>query len=198
MEAKQLFSIFVLIFIVLSSVERLWWTFLKEKQKEIGEVKVKWTLTLMMISHSILIVGAFIEYFVSGRKIIFLITTLGLCVFIVAFWLRRLSAKTLGKFQSLQVEIRNTHLLIKNGPYRYVRHPWYLSIILEALSIPLILNTYYSLLYVVFVYIPILLARAYLEEKALIKRFGDEYIQYKRQVWAFLPFKKAITRGKSI
>jgi len=190
MESKQLFSIFVLIFIVLSSVERLWWTFLKEKEQEKGEVKAKWTLNLLNISHAIIIVGSILEYLVSGRKIIFFITILGLGMFIVAFWLRRLSARTLGKFQSLQIEIRESHLFINNGPYRYIRHPWYLSIILEVLSITLILNAYYSLLYVFIVHIPIILVRVYFEEKALSEIFPDEYTKYKKEVWAFLPFKR--------
>jgi protein-S-isoprenylcysteine O-methyltransferase Ste14 len=193
-EAKQVFSIFVLIFIVLSSVERLWWTFFKEKEKEKGVVKAKWTLNLLNISHTIIIVGSILEYFVSGRKIIFSITILGLCMFVVSFWLRRLSARTLGKFQSLQIEIRKGHLFIKDGPYRYIRHPWYLSIILEVLSITLILNAYYILIYVVIVHIPIILVRVYFEEKALSEKFPDEYATYKKEVWAFFPFKREITK----
>jgi len=189
MEAKQMFSIFVFIFIVVTSAERLWWTYIRNSPKEKGEVQEKWTLHLMNISYSIIIVGSFIEYFSIGRTINFLISFLGLCIFIIAFWLRRLCSRTLGKFQSLQIEIRKTHQLIKNGPYRYIRHPWYLSIILEVLSITLILNAYYSLLYAFIVHIPILLVRVYFEEKALCGIFPDEYTKYKKEVGAFLPFK---------
>lgn len=190
MEVNQMFSILILIFVVLTIAERLWWTFFKNKEHETGEIKAKWTLNLLNISHAIIILGSILEYFLSGRKIIFFITILGLSMFIVAFWLRRLSASTLGKFQSLQIEIRETHLFINKGPYKYLRHPWYLSIILEVLSITLIFNAYYSLLYVVIVHIPIILVRVYFEEKALTEKFPDEYATYKKEVWAFLPFKK--------
>ena len=190
MEANQVFSIFVLSFIVLTIVERLWWTFFKEKEQEKGAVKAKWTLNLLNISHAIIILGSILEYFVIGRQISFFITILGLSMFIVAFWLRRLSARTLGKFQSLQIEIRDTHRFINEGPYKYIRHPWYLSIILEVLSITLIFNAYYSLLYVVLVHIPIIFVRVYFEEKALSEKFPDEYATYKKEVWAFFPLKK--------
>lgn len=189
MEPKQIFTIFVLIFIILTGIERLWWTFLKDREKEKGEVKAKWTLSVMTISHIIIMVGSILEYFVIERSLLFLVTLFGICMFIVAFWLRRLSAKTLGKYQSLQIEIRNTHRLIKEGPYKYMRHPWYLSIILEVLSITLTLNVYYSFLYVVLVHIPIVLVRVHFEEKAMIEIFGDEYIKYKKELWAFLPLK---------
>ena len=187
---RQIFTIFVLLFVITVSVERLWWTFLNDREKEKGKVKAKWSLSIMTIAHTVVIIGSIVEYFVIERDILFLVTLLGVCIFIVAFWLRRLSAKTLGKYQSLQIEIRNNHRLIKEGPYKYMRHPWYLSIILEVLSITLILNVYWSFLFVVLVYFPILLVRVHFEEKAMIEILGDEYIEYKKGLWAFFPFKR--------
>ncbi|KPJ57707.1 MAG: hypothetical protein AMJ42_04450 [Deltaproteobacteria bacterium DG_8] len=195
MEFKQIFTVFVLIFIILAGIERLWWTFLKGKEKEFGEIKAKWSLSVMTISHTLIIIGSIVEYLIIKREMIFLVTLLGIMIFVIAFWLRRLSAKTLGKYQSLHIEIRRTHQLIKNGPYRYMRHPWYLSIILEVLSITLILNAYYNFLYVVLVHIPIVLIRVHFEEKAMIEIFGDEYIEYKKQLWAFFPLKIKNKKG---
>jgi protein-S-isoprenylcysteine O-methyltransferase Ste14 len=196
MDQMQIYTIFVLIFIIALSIERLWWTFIKNRGKEIGEVKAKWSLSLMTLSHMVIIIGSLIEYFLIERSIIFVITILGLCIFIFAFWLRRLCAKTLGKYQSLHVEIRETHQLIKNGPYKYMRHPWYLSIILECLSIPLILNTYYIFLYAILIHIPVILVRIHFEEKAMIEKLGNEYLQYQKDIWALLPLKKSIIRFK--
>ena len=178
---RQIFTIFVLLFVITVSVERLWWTFLNDREKEKGKVKAKWSLSIMTIAHTVVIIGSIVEYFVIERDILFLVTLLGVCIFIVAFWLRRLSAKTLGKYQSLQIEIRNNHRLIKEGPYKYMRHPWYLSIILEILSITMILNVYYSFLFAVLVYIPVLLVRVHFEEKAMIEILGDEYREYKKE-----------------
>lgn len=196
MEQRQIFTIFTLIFIIALSIERLWWTFIKNKGKEIGEVKAKWSLILMTISHIIIILGSLIEFFLTEINIIVVITLLGLCMFIFSFWLRRLCARTLGKYQSLHVEIRETHQLIKDGPYKYMRHPWYLAIILECLSIPLIVGAYYIFLYVIFVHIPIILLRVHFEEKAMIEKFENEYLAYKKGVWALLPLKKSIVRFK--
>ena len=142
----------------------------------------------MNISYCVVITGVIVEYISTDKTINFLISFLGICLFFIAFWLRKLCSRTLGKFQSLQIEIRNEHPLIKKGPYKYIRHPWYLAIILELVSISLVCNAFYMLCYVFFIHIPVLLVRIYYEEKALIEKFGDSYIEYKREVKALFPF----------
>jgi protein-S-isoprenylcysteine O-methyltransferase Ste14 len=38
-------------------------------------------------------------------------------------------------------------------------------------------------------FMPFMLFRVYLEEKALIKWFGEEYLKYKKEVFGLLPIK---------
>lgn len=131
-----------------------------------------------------------VEYFVLQREINFTVTALGLFMFIASFVIRNQCSKTLGEFRTIHIEIREKHSLIKQGLYRYVRHPWYSAIMLEVLSLPLIPNAYYTFLVALLIYIPLLLVRVRIEEKALIEKFGKEYIEYKKEVAAFLPIKK--------
>ena len=55
-------------------------------------------------------------------------------VFILAIMLRNWAIKTLGECYSPHIKINMNHVLKKNGPYRFVRHPIYLSLIAELLG----------------------------------------------------------------
>lgn len=74
--------------------------------------------------------------------------------------------------------------LIKTGVYGIVRHPLYLSGIVLFISQPVITRnwlTVQALAVIYFIY------GAFIEEKRLIRRFGQEYIDYMKQVPRFLP-----------
>lgn len=190
MKTNQIFLYFFIIFFIFASTERLWRTFISYKQKTSGQIKAKWTSSALVITHFIIYMGMIVEYFVLQREINFTVTALGLFMFIASFVIRNQCSKTLGEFRTIHIEIREKHSLIKQGPYRYVRHPWYSAIMLEVLSLPLIPNAYYTFLVALLIYIPLLLVRVRIEEKALIEKFGKEYIEYKKEVAAFLPIKK--------
>ena len=79
--------------------------------------------------------------------------------------------------------------LITHGPFSYVRHPLYatLMITIPPLAIiwcsDLIFVVPWVLMLIIFHYV------VRLEERGLIKLFGDEYKKYQRHVPALLPFK---------
>jgi protein-S-isoprenylcysteine O-methyltransferase Ste14 len=51
-------------------------------------------------------------------------------------------------------------------------------VIIEALGIPAIFNSYYTLGFAALIYAPLIIVRAYLEERELIKIFGKDYVRY--------------------
>lgn len=185
----KLFTYFFLIFMLAMSIHRIWETFFREKGKK-GKIIKKWTLPVLSILHFIVGIGTFIEFLIIKREMNFTITTVGFIMFIIALLGRNWAIKTLGEYHSIHIEIREDHPLIKKGPYIFLRHPYYLSVILELLGIPLIANAFYSFIFSLLVYIPFLLLRVYFEEKAMIDKFNNEYIQYKKETWGFLPLKK--------
>jgi len=77
------------------------------------------------------------------------------------------------------------HKLIQNGPYRYVRHPMYLAVILAAIGVLLIFRAWAMVLFstlslgVIF--------RAEQEERLLAEEFGEAWDAYKREVNSWIP-----------
>ena len=83
------------------------------------------------------------------------------------------------------------HKLIRSGPYRYLRHPMYLAVILAALGALLIFRTWAMVLFSVSSLVVIFRARR--EERLLAEEFGEEWNLYRRDVPSWLPaFRKRV------
>jgi protein-S-isoprenylcysteine O-methyltransferase Ste14 len=78
-------------------------------------------------------------------------------------------------------------ILIKTGPYKYIRHPVYLGMTIAMLGIPVAFESWIGLLSVLIVFLPSEIYRAKLEEKALSSKFGKEWDEYKRESGFFFP-----------
>jgi len=78
------------------------------------------------------------------------------------------------------------HKLIRTGPLGIVRHPYYVSYVLIPVGLSLALLTWWPLVPALCVVIG-MYPTARTEEEMLIERFGEEYIEYRRQVGMFFP-----------
>jgi protein-S-isoprenylcysteine O-methyltransferase Ste14 len=188
----DLFTYIFLLFMIGMTIHRFWQT-LFSVAKEKGEVIRGWTFYALSIIHFMVGIIAVLEYFWVNRRLNYYITLTGLTLFIIAFWGRAWAIKTLGRYHSAHIEIREHHPLIKNGPYRYIRHPYYLAVILEVMGFPLIPNSYYSFLVALFSYIPMVFIRLFFEEKELLIKFGEQYTEYRKEVPCIIPFHKRAT-----
>ena len=84
------------------------------------------------------------------------------------------------------VVTRREHTLITNGPYRWVRHPFYGVGFLGLISVTLMTANWFIALAGAVV-IALLVYRTRTEEVKLIERFGDEYRAYRERTGAFFP-----------
>ncbi len=77
--------------------------------------------------------------------------------------------------------------LIRSGWYKYVRHPFYLGTVLMLIGGGLIVPTaaMLALVAATFLYLPIGIL---LEERKLIAEFGEDYLKYRKEVKAIVPF----------
>jgi isoprenylcysteine carboxyl methyltransferase (ICMT) family protein YpbQ len=194
------FTIFYLAFFVISLFIRIWKRSAgARKPRKQGKISYKRLYHILYITYWIVLIGSILEYFLLDRKINYFLSVIAVVVYVSANLGRDWAIKSLGEYWSVHVEIRDDHKLIKKGPYKYLRHPNSLCIIAEVLALPLIPNSYYSFLFSLLFYVPLLILRMYLEEKELINKFGKQYLDYKAETWAVFPFKPNFSlRKKSL
>jgi protein-S-isoprenylcysteine O-methyltransferase len=154
-----------------------------------GTVRERWTLRLFFAAGILMITGSVMEFHVRDERLRWPSFVVGCALALGSFGLRRWAIASLGKYWSLHVEIRQDHPLVKSGPFRWMRHPTYLSMIMELMSGALILNAILTSVVVFPIFIAILIYRLRLEEAALIEKFGAAYEQYRREVPALIPCK---------
>ncbi|MDH5174105.1 MAG: isoprenylcysteine carboxylmethyltransferase family protein [Elusimicrobiota bacterium] len=181
-----------LIIIATIVIQRLIESYLPDFRKIKGIKMAKWTWVAFSVTYPLLILGSVGEYFLISRTINLWVSCMGMVIVAIRIWLKWWAMLTLGEYWSVQIEIRESHKLTRDGPYRYVRHPAYLSNLMEYLGVPLIANAYYVLIGVLIIYIPLNLIRLHLEERELIRKFGKEYEDYRDKVPALFPTKRQI------
>jgi len=143
----------------------------------------------------ILIASCFITMWIPvildfGRLLILgeWLTWVGVAIMICGIVFRQYVIIVLGKFFTAQVQIQADHELIKAGPYRYIRHPSYLGILILALGLGIALANWISLLLCIVLPFIGIMRRIRVEDKALEKYFGKQYQDYRKSTWAFIPY----------
>jgi len=86
-----------------------------------------------------------------------------------------------------------TEPLVIQGPYKYVRHPLYLGVVLLVLGWWLLLDYSFLLISVIILLLWFNFVVTNFEEKELRAIFGEQYEQYSKEVPKMIPFTK---RGK--
>ena len=92
----------------------------------------------------------------------------------------------LGANWSATVTLKQAHSLIRNGPYRHVRHPIYTGLLLAFAGSALALAEWRGLLALLLVTGSLWL-KLRREERWLLEHFGDDYAEYRKTSWALLP-----------
>lgn len=110
----------------------------------------------------------------------FAITVAGVAV---AIWARFY----IGSNWSGTVTVKQDHELVRNGPYSLVRHPIYSGLSLALLGTALAVGEVRCLLAFVLVVFEFK-RKSLLEERFMIEQFGAQYVQYRREVKALVPF----------
>jgi protein-S-isoprenylcysteine O-methyltransferase Ste14 len=77
------------------------------------------------------------------------------------------------------IAIRKEHELVTKGPYAYIRHPMYLSFILQGIGLTLIAANWVIAFFVLLPPIIAYLRRSKQEEAMLEEVFGEAYREYK-------------------
>jgi protein-S-isoprenylcysteine O-methyltransferase Ste14 len=100
-----------------------------------------------------------------------------------AIWAR----EHLGALWSGRVTLKEGHRIVKSGPYGIVRHPIYTGIFFGLLAVVIVRGEITG-----FIGLALFLAgisrKIQMEERLLVGHFGDEYLQYRKETRALIPF----------
>ena len=94
--------------------------------------------------------------------------------------------RRLGKNLTDTVVTRREHTLVTNGPYRWVRHPFYVSGGLFAVGTSLVAANWFLFVSSV-LFICLIVIRTRIEEENLLTRFGGSYRAYMERTGRFMP-----------
>lgn len=87
---------------------------------------------------------------------------------------------------TMSVETKSSHKLITTGPYRWVRHPLYSGLLIEALGVSLFVANWFVAGSAAATW-ALLAVRTRIEEDNLVEKFGGEYREYQARAGMFIP-----------
>lgn len=116
-----------------------------------------------------------------------LLRILGLVLSFFGFLLMNWAIIIIGKQFRVEITAQEYQQLILVGPYKYIRHPRFLGMIAFFTGIPLIFNSFYTLIILVFL-IVVLIWRIYDEERQMQEALSTDWINYKKSTNSLIPF----------
>jgi protein-S-isoprenylcysteine O-methyltransferase Ste14 len=157
----------------------------KDNSADRGTRKLVWILTAIALD------GAWLPVIFSLGKMLALgdwLTWVGVFIMISGVAFRRYAIAVLGRFFTATVQIQKDHQIINTGPYRYIRHPSYLGILVLALGNGIALANWVSLLLCILLPTIGIINRIKVEETELSCHFGEQYQDYKKSTWRLIPY----------
>ncbi len=94
--------------------------------------------------------------------------------------------KTLDRQYSACLQIKESHVLITDGPYARVRHPMYTILNMFSFGTALLTANFLTIGFTILLIIPFpFVARK--EEQMLLETFGNDYSEYMKRTGRFIP-----------
>lgn len=105
----------------------------------------------------------------------------------LALWLWAFTTLLYQKSYNLFPQVGLKAKLITQGPYSLIRNPIYTAMLLLALGF--LVNDFSWRRMIIFLFLlMVTILKLKLEEKLLIKRFGNYYLEYQKRTFKLIPF----------
>jgi protein-S-isoprenylcysteine O-methyltransferase Ste14 len=101
-----------------------------------------------------------------------------------------LADRALGRQWRIDAGLSADHELITSGPYRFVRHPIYTSMLGVLLGTGLLSTPWWLLLPSLLLFVIGTEIRVRIEDNLLASQFGDRFTEYQKRIPANIPFQK--------
>lgn len=114
------------------------------KERPDAVVAERWLFPLMALLHVGLVVGPIAEVLLLDRPFVPWLAAAAGLVLVLATALRVWTLRTIGRAWNVRVVRPDADAIATTGPYRFVRHPNYLVVILEIAALPLVHTAWIS------------------------------------------------------
>ena len=138
------------------------------------------------ISIVLVIVANALNYFHLG-VMVDVIGWFGIVIMLFGITLRAWAFQTLGRFYTRTLRISEGQQVVQEGPYRHVRHPGYLGVILLWVGAGLATVNWIVAALVTLIFVMAYRYRIEVEERMLVASFGEQYAAYKEHTWRLIP-----------
>lgn len=122
-----------------------------------------------------------------GRPVPMIVLILGTMIEASGGGLILHSRKVLGRYGTVDIVLEEDHVLVMNGPYKYVRNPMYTGFLLLIAGYSVASGGYVSSMVSTLLVFGVLHARTVLEEELLEGKFGEEYRAYRKRSGRYFP-----------
>jgi methyltransferase len=126
---------------------------------------------LIVVIHMLFLISFLGEKLVENRGISINWPWLG-TIFLLAQVIRFWAISSLGKYWNTKIIVLPNSHIVSKGPYRFIRHPNYLVVFFELLTIPLMFNAFFTAAVFTILNI-ILIAIRILEEEQALKNLTE-------------------------
>ena len=147
--------------------------------------RARWGVVIVAIGYSLLWQGRFWQRQPQAWQI-----ALAIVFFALGILLSWTSTRALGRQWRIDAGLSSDHELIMSGPYRFVRHPIYTSMLCVLLATGFVVTPLPLFLLAVVVFLIGTEIRVRIEDKLLASQFGEKFQQYQRSVPAYIPLVK--------
>ena len=113
---------------------------------------------------------------------------LGIVLMVIGVAFRWYAVSILGKYFSVRLAIQPGQTVVRDGPYRWIRHPSYTGGLITMLGVGLVLTNWFSLISVLVAGFIGYSYRVMVEERTLIAALGEPYREYMKHTKRFIPF----------
>lgn len=147
--------------------------------------RARWGVVIVAIGYSLLWQGRFWLRHPHSWQMV-----LAIVFFALGILLSWTSTRALGRQWRIDAGLSSDHELIMAGPYRFLRHPIYTSMLCVLLATGFVVTPLPLFLLAIVVFVFGTEIRVRIEDNLLASQFGDTFQQYRQNVPAYIPFLK--------
>ncbi len=147
-------------------------------------LRILWISIIMSITLGIFVKNT--SFTVLDSDSLFLYFS-GIGLILYGLILRWVAILTLKKSFTVNVAVSKAQILVKDGIFRFIRHPAYFGSLCSFLGLGISFNNWLSIIAILIPVLTAFLYRIHIEEKVLLAAFGREYSAYCKKSKRLIP-----------